>query len=175
MVGCLLITLLKNCDRVKIACLAQLVNVIAPIMTEKDGEAWRQTTFYPFMHAANYGIGTVLRSHIECPTYDCDEFSNVPFVESVAVINEVKGELVIFAVNRSLDEPVELSIEAQGYTKKGVPTHTEISGYDVKAVNTKGSNVVTPKNKNIVKSESSITDAVLTPLSWNMIRIEIKR
>jgi len=60
LMGCLLITLLKNSDRVKIACLAQLVNVIAPIMTENDGPAWRQTIFYPFMHAARYGHGTAL-------------------------------------------------------------------------------------------------------------------
>src|ERR687898_151128 len=46
-VGCMLITLLKHADRIKIACLAQLVNVIAPIMTENGGPAWRQTIFWP--------------------------------------------------------------------------------------------------------------------------------
>ena len=46
--GDLMITLLKNADRVHAASLAQLVNVIAPIMTEPGGPAWRQTTFYPF-------------------------------------------------------------------------------------------------------------------------------
>ncbi|MDR1466391.1 MAG: alpha-N-arabinofuranosidase, partial [Treponema sp.] len=54
-VGCMLITLLKNADRVKIACLAQLVNVIAPIMTEIGGAAWRQTIFYPFALTSKYG------------------------------------------------------------------------------------------------------------------------
>ena len=53
LVGLMLITLMKHADRVKMACLAQLVNVIAPIMTEKDGgKAWKQTIFYPFMHAS---------------------------------------------------------------------------------------------------------------------------
>ena len=44
------ISLLNHADRVKAACLAQLVNVIAPIMTETGGPAWRQTIFYPFAH-----------------------------------------------------------------------------------------------------------------------------
>ena len=61
MVGLMMITLLKHADRVKIACLAQLVNVIAPIMTEPDGKAWRQTIYYPFLHASRYGRGVVLQ------------------------------------------------------------------------------------------------------------------
>ena len=56
-VGCMLMTLQNNCDRVKMACLAQLVNVIAPIMTENGGKAWAQTIFYPFMYASVYGNG----------------------------------------------------------------------------------------------------------------------
>src|SRR5690606_34416682 len=59
-VGSLLVTLLRHCDRVRVACLAQLVNVIAPIMTEPGGPAWRQTTFYPFADASRYGRGQVL-------------------------------------------------------------------------------------------------------------------
>ncbi|MDQ2798714.1 MAG: alpha-N-arabinofuranosidase, partial [Armatimonadota bacterium] len=54
-VGLMLITLLRHADRVKIACLAQLVNVIAPIMTASGGPAWRQSIFYPFLHASLYG------------------------------------------------------------------------------------------------------------------------
>ena len=60
-VGCLLITLLRHADRVKVGCLAQLVNVIPPMRTLDGGPAWRQTSFFPFMHAARCGRGTVLR------------------------------------------------------------------------------------------------------------------
>ncbi len=68
--GCLLITLLRHCDRVKIACLAQLVNVIAPIMTETGGRAWAQTIFHPFRDASRFGRGTALNCRIDCPSYD---------------------------------------------------------------------------------------------------------
>ena len=60
-VGALMITLLKHSDRVKIACLAQLVNVIAPIMTETGGGIWKQTIFYPFMYTSVNEHGTALR------------------------------------------------------------------------------------------------------------------
>lgn len=88
--GCLLITLLKHSDRVKIACLAQLVNVIAPIMTEEDGEAWRQTIYYPFMQVATLGQGIALRPEITVDTYATSEFDTVPYLESIAVLNEEK-------------------------------------------------------------------------------------
>ena len=69
LVGSMLITMLRHADRVKVACLAQLVNVIAPIMTSDTG-AWRQTIFYPYMHASVYGKGTVLMTQIKAPVYE---------------------------------------------------------------------------------------------------------
>jgi len=174
LVGSLLITLLKNCDRVKIACIAQLVNVIAPIMTEKNGEAWRQTTFYPFMQAARYGKGIVLRPHIECPTYSCESFTDVPYIESVAVFNEEHEEIVIFAVNRSLEDVIEFDIEVQGFILKGMPKMTEISGHDLKTVNTKSNGSVKPQKKSITGiTVGNTVSAELTPLSWNVIRIGV--
>jgi len=173
LVGCLLITLLKNSDRVKIACLAQLVNVIAPIMTEKGGDAWRQTTFYPFAHAANFGLGTVLHPVIEVPTYGCEEFENVPYVESIAVHNEEKDEVVIFAVNRSIDEDVDFTIQLQGFELKSVTAFNEMSGYDVKKANVKGDISVVPRESTAAKIEDGGISAQLKPLSWNMIRVAV--
>jgi alpha-L-arabinofuranosidase len=80
-VGSLLICLLKHADRVKAACLAQLVNVIAPIMTEPGGPAWRQTIFFPFAITARLARGTVLRLDVESPSYDTSEYSTVPLLE----------------------------------------------------------------------------------------------
>ena len=173
LVGTLLITLLKNCDRVKIACLAQLVNVIAPIMTEKGGKAWKQTTYYPFKHAANYGHGTVLRPQLDCPTYDCEAFSGVPYIESVAVFNEESSELVIFAVNRSLEEVVDFEIEIQGLKITGKPVFEELSGKNLKAVNTKNKESVRPQSKTSAKVSKNAISVELKPLSWNMIRVGV--
>jgi alpha-N-arabinofuranosidase len=171
LVGCLLITLMKNSDRVKIACLAQLVNVIAPIMTEAEGDAWRQTTFYPFMHAAKYGHGMVLTPVTDSPVYDCEEFSNVPYLESIAVHNEEAGEIVIFAVNRSEDEVIELDVDLQGLAPVSIKEFAEISGHDVKQVNTKIAGPVAPRASGAAKIEGNGVSAVLKPLSWNVIRV----
>src|SRR3712207_9067374 len=64
------ISLLNHADRIKSACLAQLVNAIAPIMTETGGPAWRQTIFYPFKDMSNLGRGTVLQKKVDSPTYE---------------------------------------------------------------------------------------------------------
>ena len=60
--GSILITFLRNADRVKVACLARLVNVIASIMTRNGDGAWAQTIYWPFLHASKYGRGTALRA-----------------------------------------------------------------------------------------------------------------
>ena len=174
LLGCLLITLLKNCDRVKIACLAQLVNVIAPIMTSPGGDAWRQTIFYPFMHAANFGHGTVLRPAIEAPGYDCESFKGVPYVESVAVHNQDKGEVVLFAVNRSEKETLDFTVDMQGFELGQVLDVREMSGHGIKDVNTGASSPVVPKAGGDVKVGGGCVQAALKPLSWNMIRVAVK-
>ena len=88
------------------ACLAQLVNVIAPIRTLDGGPAWRQTTFFPFRDAARHGRGTVLRVEPEGPTYPTEGDDAVPVLEATAV--QGGDTLTLFAVNRDT-EPLELS------------------------------------------------------------------
>ncbi len=113
MVGSLLITLLRNSDRVKIACLAQLVNVIAPIMTSQSG-CWAQTIYWPFLHASQFGRGLALRPVINSPTYDCKDFEYVPLLDATAVLGE-DGSLAVFAVNRSLQEDMELTCDLRAF------------------------------------------------------------
>ena len=171
-VGCLLITLLRHCDRVKIACLAQLVNVIAPIMTENGGAAWAQTIFWPFMHVSCMGRGTVLDPVIESPTYDSKKRRGVPFVESAAVLGD-DGCLTVFAVNRSLDEDVDLEIAVSGLDGLVPTEHIVLENDDLKAVNTAGDreNVV----PHIGGSTASVCNGAISKLkkhSWNVIRFQ---
>ncbi len=93
--GDLLITLINNSDRVKIACLAQLVNVIAPIMTETGGRIWAQTIFYPFMHTSQRGRGTAFEVSCGCGTYSAGGKKDIPFINTAAVISEDGGELTV--------------------------------------------------------------------------------
>ncbi|HEY0829418.1 MAG TPA: alpha-N-arabinofuranosidase, partial [Bacilli bacterium] len=123
LVGCMLITFIKHADRVKMACMAQLVNVIAPIMTENNGAAWKQTIFYPYLHASVYGRGIALNPVVSSPKYDSIDFTDVPFLESTAVYNEELEELTIFAVNRSLDQVLLLECDVRSFDNYRVIEH----------------------------------------------------
>ena len=173
-VGCLLITLLKNCDRVKMACLAQLVNVIAPIMTENGGPAWVQPIFYPFMHASNFGRGTVFSPVVSCDTYDSTKIKKVPYVETVAVLNEEKAELTVFAVNRSLEESIDLSIDLRQFPNASVLEHIVLEHEDLKAVNSaKDPDQVAPHKNGVTEIKSEEAVAALPKQSWNVIRFKL--
>ena len=174
-VGCLLMTLQNNCDRVKIACLAQLVNVIAPIMTKTGGEAWAQTIYHPFRYASEFGRGTVLKQLVSCESYNAGKFGEVPLVESSVVFNEEKSELVLFAVNRSLDDDMELSFEARGFESICAAEHIMLQTDDMKAVNTADApNTVSPICRNDVKCSGNRAVVVLEKHSWSMMRFSVK-
>ena len=172
LVGCMLMTLLRNADRVKMACLAQLVNVIAPIMTENDGKAWAQTIFYPFMHASHYGRGLSLEVRNECECYTTTSGRSVPCLETAAVWNEEKKELTVFAVNKS-DQPMQLSTALNGFGALSPIEHLTMHGYDFKAVNTAANpdNVVPHADgQTTVSGDTAVSE--LSPYSWNVIRLK---
>lgn len=174
MVGCLVITLLRNADRVKIACLAQLVNAIAPIMTKTGGPAWRQTTFYPFLHASQFGRGVVLHAAIEAPRYDCRDFAGVPVLEATAVLDEEKGGITIFAVNRSPKENLDLAVDLRGFPPCVVAEHLVLDNPDLKAVNTAGSEKVRPRAGAGAKLDGARLDVRLPAVSWSVIRLGVR-
>ncbi|MFW5992049.1 MAG: alpha-N-arabinofuranosidase [Halanaerobiaceae bacterium] len=172
-VGLFLITLLKHADRVKIACLAQLVNVIAPIMTEKGGGAWKQTIFYPFLHASLYGRGDVLSPVISSPVYDSKDYKDVNILDAVGVINEDKGELTVFVVNREQEDKLELDCKLNNLENYRVIEHIVMEHEDIKATNSAENpeNVKPHKNGN-ASIEKNLLLADLPPLSWNVIRLK---
>ena len=90
-VGCLLITLLRHADRVRIACLAQLVNVIPAIRTVDGGPAWLQASAYPFADVARWARGTVLGLEVDAPTYTPDGGAPVEAIEATAVHDARRG------------------------------------------------------------------------------------
>ena len=164
-VGCLLITLLRHADRVKMACLAQLVNVIAPIMTETGGRSWAQTIFYPFLDASLHGNGVSLRTAVECGSYQAGKYGETPYLESIAVANEQAREIVVFAVNRSLTEEMELEIQVTGYGDLEKLSHRILFCEDLKAVNTADA------PDTVAPGELPLTEATVLPKhSWNVIR-----
>jgi len=177
--GCMIITLLKNSDRVKIACLAQLVNVIAPIMTKKAGPAWKQTIFYPFLDVSCFGRGTVLRCPVIVDKYDSFEYSGIPYLEAIAVHNQKRSEVVIFAVNRNLSETIYLEAEISGFGETGIIEHSILCNKDLDAFNSASEEKVKPQvqagGRVEGKAGNSQLSAILPPASWNVIRLKSQK
>jgi alpha-N-arabinofuranosidase len=172
-VGCLLIALLRRVDRVKIACLAQLVNVIAPISTVPKGPAWRQSIFYPFLHASRYGRGLSLDLRISSPGYESSRYGQVPYLDAAATVDEGSGRMTIFAVNRSPEERAEAEIRLGGYEDWSAVERLELAGADPKAVNTAAMpGVIAPRRlAEAGRVEGGRLCLVLPPLSWSVIRL----
>ena len=178
------ISLLNHADRVKVACLAQLVNAIAPIMTETGGPAWRNTIFYPFADFSNLGRGTVLRADVDSPTYGTSYYDprgtqdlwfpmpSVPYLKFAAVQGENDDSLTLFALNRHLSENMPLSVSAKGFSGMSIERATVLANSDLNAVNTKEApDHVKPAELDRVKVDGEMISATVAPASWNVIRL----
>jgi len=169
LLGGMIITLLRNADRVKIACLAQLVNVIAPIMTSDRG-CWEQTTYWPFMHASIYGRGTALRPIINVPLYSSTDYDDVPLIDAAAVYTE-DGSLNIFVLNRSTESDIELSCDLRAFENICFEEHIVLHHENNKAINSEDEpNEVIPVVHHHCISGYGKFSILLPALSWNVLR-----
>ena len=170
-VGGLLISLLRHTDRVHSASLAQLVNVIAPIMTEPGGRVWKQTIFYPFAQASNLASGVVLQPVISSPTYETERYGEVPVLDAVATWDEESGITTVFAVNRSMTDSMDLEIDlrAAGHQVLEATSYSSTDPYWAASADD-DSSVVPVANETASVSEG-IVKMELPPVSWNVIRL----
>lgn len=170
----MLISLLRHADRVKIACQAQLVNVIAPIMTENGGRIWKQTIFYPYLHASVFGRGTALNVLVDAPKYDSRDFTDVPVLDAVAVESEDQEYLTIFALNKGTQELVT-ECDLRDYPGCCVEQMLVMTSPDLKTVNSADTpdNVVPHTSRDYELKDGRLT-VELPAYSWNVIRIRRK-
>jgi alpha-N-arabinofuranosidase len=169
-VGSLLICLLRHSDRVHAASLAQLVNVIAPIVTEPGGRSWRQTTFHPFALTAAHATGDVLRVEPDSPVYDTAAYGETPVVDAVATFHD--GAVSLFAVNRSTSDQVRLAIDARALGTPRVIECTSLAGPDLRRTNTADSpGAVVPRPNPDVRVDGGRVELVLPAVSWTMLRL----
>ena len=180
------ISLLNHADRVKCACLAQLVNVIAPIMTETGGGAWRQTIFYPFAHMSRFGRGRVLRSQIACETYaasyydprgSLDQVFPIPAAPylKLAAVAGAAGGLSLFALNRDLARPMTVAVETRGFGALSLAEAVQLRDDDLGAVNSQAApERVRPSPLETVALEGARLRVTLAPASWNLIALTAK-
>jgi alpha-N-arabinofuranosidase len=170
-VGSYLISLLNHADRVGVACQAQLVNIIAPILTEPGGRAWAQTVFHPFAQAARLARGRVLRPLLESPLYATERFGAVPVLHATATYDDDSGDLCLFAVNRSTSETLPLTADLRGFGAIRVAEHSVLADDDLQARNTADEpDRVVPRRGQGARIEDGRLSVGLPPASWNVFR-----
>jgi alpha-N-arabinofuranosidase len=172
-VGGCLIVMMNNADRVKAGCLAQLVNVIGPIMTETGGPAWRQTIFHPFADCTRHGRGEVLKLKVETGTFPTKAHGEVPNLLATIVRDPQTGATTLFALNRSVTDDMALSVDLRGVADDVViQTSTQLHDPDLKKVNSKAApDAVSPVANPTAKLESGRLTATLKRQSWNVISL----
>lgn len=170
-VGGLLLVLLRNADRVRIACLAQLVNVIAPIRTTDGGPAWREAIYHPIHDVFTGARGTVLRVEPAGPAYATETEGAVPACDAVAVHDEAAGTITLFALNRSAT-PLPLEAPVRDLGPLHVLSHTELCGPDLGAVSTPDDpDRVAPRPGQGATVDGGVLRLTLPPYSWTTIRL----
>jgi len=149
---------------------AQLVNVIAPIMTEPGGPAWRQTTFFPFATTARLAAGQVLKPRVETGTYATARHGEAPLVDAVATHDAATGSAAVFLVNRSR-ETAAVRIDVSDLGVGAVREALTLSDADPYATNTREQ----PDRVGLRPTSAVFTDGVVTvelpPVSWTALAL----
>ena len=170
--GNLLISLIRRSDRVTSASLAQLVNVIAPIMTEPGGPTWRQTTFFPFAETSRLAQGVSLEVDLVSDSYDTEVYGTVHSVDAVATHDAQTGATAVFLVNRSQDEAATVTIDVAGLPSVAVRAAVTLADDDVYAKNTlaEQERVGLAPNDSVVIDGGTLT-ITLPPVSWTALSL----
>ncbi len=169
---------IRNADIVKMANMAQLVNVIAPIFTKED-DLFLQTIYFPLQLFANNMHGTALDVFVDCDTYDTGIFnsgagysptqqSNVPYLDVSATYND--GEVVIAVVNRNKDEAITTDIISQQGNFTGRFEVYEVNGPDIKAVNDFGVENVKTDRKDDIRVRGEQMTYTFPPHSFTLLK-----
>jgi alpha-L-arabinofuranosidase len=170
--GSLLMSLLRHADRVTIACLAQLVNVIGPLRTEPDRSAWAQTIFYPFALTARHARGDVLRVEPITGHYDTEEHGEVPLVDVTATHDPETGHVTVLAMNRHERESARLDLDLRALGTYTVAEHVYLGGANLSATNSLDEpERIRPTRAEGARIAGQQLEAILPPVSWNLLRL----
>ncbi len=167
-------TLLNNCDAVEIGCLAQLVNVIAPVMTQQVGGTLRQTTFYPFRYAARNAVGETVRAISDSDTF-ATMYGSARYVNAAITHDRKKREVCVFLCNYD-GEAREAELELRSFGALRASEAVVLSHTDLGAVNTFAS----PETVVPVQAELPVVEggsrvlASLPPMSWSFFKFEYR-
>lgn len=160
---------LRKSDVLKVACLAQIVNVIAPILTTRDAML-RQSIYYPFMLFSKLASGAALDVSVKSPMYSTKKFGDMPLLDVSASYDEATGAHAIFIVNRSQTETVPVNLHWQDRAPSAIRALHQICGGDPKAANTyENPDIVALERVTPPALDGSSSSFTLPPLSFTVL------
>jgi len=162
---------LRHANSVKIANMAQLVNVIAPMMVSEDS-LWLQTIYYPLQLFASQCRGKSLDALVQCGTYDAGECKHVPYLDVSAAYDQQAGTLIINVVNRHLDKTIETTLVNQSGSWASPAELYEVNAPQVTDGNSRELQRVKTVSKRVDISGQGFRYS-FPPHSFTMIRIKI--
>lgn len=169
--GGMMLSLIRHADRVRIGCLAQLVNVLGPIKTRTGGPAWAETIFYPYLHGSRWGRGTALRVVADSPPVPAGDLGDVPALD-VAAVQGSDGTLTVFGINRSPDE-LDLVADLRPYGSVELLECHTLSDTDPLARNSpEDPERVIPRDLAATVDGGTVS-ARLPGTSWNVLRFGV--
>jgi alpha-N-arabinofuranosidase len=170
-VGQWLNVFLRKCDVIKIACVAQIVNIISWLHTTRDS-LLKQTSFYPFLWVSNFARGQSLDLLVKAPMVETKQYGGVPMLDVSASYDPATGEGAVFVVNRSQSDAVTTEFIWQDGAPQRVSEVWQLAGDDPKAVNTFAHpDAVTPQKLASPSLQDGKFSLRLPPLSFTAIRV----
>jgi alpha-N-arabinofuranosidase len=166
-VGTLVNSLLRHADRVKVACLAQLVNVIAPIVAEPGRPAWRQSIFWPYRDLIRYGEGDSIRVSLSTPEHDVAGLGSVPVLDVAATVSVDGDELRLLVANRSPERSVSTTIDLSAWPDYALVSHDQLTGSAPLPTGAPG--WPPPVAATLPAERSGKVEVSIPALSWNTI------
>jgi alpha-N-arabinofuranosidase len=164
---------LRKSDVLKIACLAQIVNVIAPILTTRDA-VLKQSIYYPFMLFSRLASGNALDVTVRAPMYSTRQFGDMPVLDVAASHNTETGANAIFIVNRSQTESITVELFWQDDKPTHVTSAHQLAGSDPKAANSfENPNQVTAVAIAAPSIANGSTTLPLPPLSFTALEVAL--
>jgi alpha-N-arabinofuranosidase len=160
---------LRHCDELKIACVAQVVNAISPLLTTPTG-LLKQATYYPLLMVAQHAAGDALDVRVESPEYSTTIYGDVPLLDASATFDSKRRRLSIFLVNRSATDVQPLEILCAGISDLSLTNNHQLAGRDPKAANSfEGPDRVVPQPLRPVEIKTGTARLLLPALSFTVL------
>ena len=125
--------ILRQSANVGMANWAQMVNILAPIMTTPEASI-RQTVFYPLREYRKQALGHCVKTTVEAPLLNVEKAPKLPIIDAVTTIDAASNTATLCLINISPKEQ-QVNLQFDGIRVKELTENTTITATALNAVN----------------------------------------